>query len=292
MENYHIIILTIKRNSHRLDKLENILSCQNLLYNKDYSIFYGIDYRNINKNDLINICKKGFKKTCPYSTLACASSHILLWKYIATLKNKYKYIIILEDDTYINISEYNKHIKIIEKLIKNNSIVFLYSDCYLMGTDIKLDNNIDAKITYNPKFHVSMGCYCITPKIATKLYYFYIRSKIWFHIDFQLNFDIHDISLNRYIYIAANVCNQYEGNKSSMALKHNNVILIPIEDTKLMRIISTPIIRIREIELDFYIIIMLISLIVSLYFFGLNISALIFLLFIMVDIINNAKNQH
>ncbi|CCU55853.1 IMV heparin binding surface protein [Choristoneura biennis entomopoxvirus] len=291
MENYHIIILTIKRNSHRIEKLENILSCQNLTYNKDYSIFYGIDYKNIDRTNLINICKRGFKKTCPYSTLACASSHILLWKYISTLKNKYNYIIVLEDDTYINISEYNNHIITVEDLLKkNDSIVFLYSDCYLMGTNIRVDNN-DAKITHNPKFHVSMGCYCITPKIAKKLYYFYIKSRIWFHIDFQLNFDIHNISLNRYIYIAANVCNQYEGNKSSMGLKHSNVMLIPIENTKLMRIISTPILRIRQTELDFYIIIMLISLIVSLYFFGLNISALIFLFFIIVDIADNAKNQ-
>ncbi|AAG02954.1 putative glycosyl transferase [Betaentomopoxvirus amoorei] len=288
MENYHIIILTIKRNSDRLQKLENILSCQNLLYNKDYSVFYGIDYKNINKNNLKNICKKGFKNTCPYSTLACASSHILLWKYISKLKDKYKYIIILEDDTYINVSEYNKHTNTVEELLKNNSIVFLYSDCYIMGTTIKSTNN-DTKITYNPKFHVSMGCYCITPITATKLYYFYIKSRVWFHIDFQLNFDIHNISLNRYIYIAANVCNQYEGNKSSMGLKHNNIMLIPIENTKLMRIISTPIIRVNEAEIDFYIIIMLISLIASLYFFGFNISALIFLLFIVVDVAENAK---
>lgn len=246
MNDYHIIILTIKRNIHRLEKLENILACQNLKYNKDYSIFYGIDYKNIDRSKLKNICKKGFKNTCPYSTMACASSHILLWKYIAT--TNYKYVIVLEDDTFINICEYNKHINIIEKLL-NNSIVFLYSDCYLMGTKITASEN--AKITYNPKFHVSMGCYIVTPEVAKKLYYYYIKARVWFHIDFQLNFDIHDISLNRYIYIAAKVCEQYEGNKSSMGLKHNNVMLIPIENTKLMRIITTPIMRVREMEIDF-----------------------------------------
>ncbi|CCU56472.1 IMV heparin binding surface protein [Mythimna separata entomopoxvirus 'L'] len=287
MEKYHIIILTIKRNVERLNNLQKILNSQNLVYNIDYSIFYGIDYKNIDKK-IKNICKTGFKNTCPYSTLACASSHILLWKYISTLDRIYDYVIILEDDTYINIEEYNKYIETVKNLL-NDSIVFFYSDCYLLGQNTKKEENL--KITYNPKFHVSMGCYAITPKTAKKLYYYYIKYRVWFHIDFQLNFDIHNLSLNRYIFIAANLCNQYEGNKSSMALKHNNMMLIPIEDTKLMRIISTPIIRVKETEIDFYIVVMIISLIASLYFFGINISALLFLLFILVDIMNNSKEQ-
>src|SRR5690242_11387264 len=104
---YTIIILTIHRNIHRISNARKFMNMQGLKETIDYNFFYGIDFKNEKKNKLKNICKKGFKNICPYSTLACASSHILLWNYISQLN--YDYVIILEDDTFINIETFNIH---------------------------------------------------------------------------------------------------------------------------------------------------------------------------------------
>jgi GR25 family glycosyltransferase involved in LPS biosynthesis len=279
--NYIIVILTIERNKTRLNNIQTILNDQNLLFGKDYLVFYGIDYKNTDKQCLKSICKKGFKAFCPYSVLACASSHILLWKYISTLK--FDYIIILEDDTYINVDIFKNYKDTIELLI-NDSIVFLYSDCYLMGNRKKVNNNV---ITESPKFHVSMGCYVLTPKTASMLYYYYIKNKIWFHIDFQLNIDVLNLGLKRFIFIKNNLCQQYQGNNSSMGLKHNNILLRPLTDTTILRIITTPIMRFENIEIDFYILAMVSVFIFIVLCHGLNYSSLFFLVFILVDLFYN-----
>lgn len=282
MSDFIIIILTIKRNIVRLNKLEEILQHQSLKRNENYRIFYGIDYKNTDRKVLQKLSRKCVRKICPYSVLACASSHILLWKYISTLYNDF--IIVLEDDTFINIDIFNKNINIIKQLI-NDSLIFLFSDCFIMGNKKKMNSFL---ITDSPKFHVSMGCYILTPKTASILYYYYIRNKVWFHIDFQLNFDLLNLNIKRYIISDKNLCNQYEGYKSSMGIKHNNFLSYTCKDTTFYRIITTPIIRFGNIEVDFYTLICFIFIMIIILNYELNIYYIIIVFFLLLDIFLSA----
>ncbi|BAO49472.1 putative glycosyl transferase [Alphaentomopoxvirus acuprea] len=279
--NYLIIVLTIHRNTERQSNLKKILHKQNLNENVDYIMYYGIDYKNTDKNKLLNICKSGFKGICPYSILACASSHILLWNYISRLT--YDYIIVLEDDTYINIKKYKDIKNVIEKYI-NNNILFLYSDYYYLPKNkYKFNNN--CTIIHSPVFHVSMGCYIITPNVSKILFEYYIKNKIWFHIDFQMNFDLKYLKIDRYIFMVNELCNQYYGNKSSMGIKHASLFLNKINDTKLHRIVTTPILRIYNIEFDLYVLLLILFLLLMLILYNtISILFIITIFFIIYEL--------
>ena len=116
---YKIFILTIERNSYRLSCIKEKLN----QYNINYEIFYGVDYKNFSKKKLKKFSSNGYGKLCPYPTLACALSHLLLWNHISNDKT-IDYAIILEDDTYLTNKIYN-YIHFINKNIKNTIVCTL-----------------------------------------------------------------------------------------------------------------------------------------------------------------------
>lgn len=244
---YKIFILTIERNSHRLSTIRNKLD----QYNINYEIFYGIDYKNFSKKKLINYSSNGYGKLCPYPTLACALSHILLWNYISN-DTSINYAIILEDDTYLTNKIYN-YIPFINKNIEN-TIIYLYNDFYFK---------------YNKyTFILSNAAYCIQPKIAKKLVDYYMLYKIAFHIDFQNNFVLYKLNIKQLV-LDDNIAVQVNGNVSSMGILHKNYILNIFYDTYIHRIFTTPILRVWDKNFDLFnlIIFLFFILIFYIYFF-------------------------
>lgn len=228
--NYKIFILTIKRNFNRLSCIIDKLN----LYNINYEIFYGIDYKNCSKNILDQYSSNGYGKLCPYPTLACALSHILLWDHISR-DTSINFAIILEDDTYLN-DKLNLYLDYIANNI-DNSIIYLYHDL-----------NIGYK---KYRFILSTGAYCIQPSTAKKLVNYYSKYKISFHIDFQNNFVLYNLKILQKV-IKDNVAEQINGNISSMGIVHNSHVLNLFYNTYIHRIFTTPVIKFNNQTYDLF----------------------------------------
>lgn len=259
--NYKIFILTIERNSYRLSCIKDKLN----YYNINYEVFYGIDYKNFPKAKLKKYSSNGYGKLCPYPTLACALSHIMLWNYISKDKS-IDFAIILEDDTYLT-DKINKYINFINNNI-DNTIIYLYNDFYLKY----------KKYT----FVLSNAAYCIQPKIAKKLVDYYLLHKISFHIDFQNNFVLYKLNIKQLV-IDDDIAIQINGNISSMGIPHNNYILNIFHNTYMHRICTTPIINFNDREYDlFHMIVFLFFILILLIYIFTEFYIIIFILFCII----------
>lgn len=259
--NYKIYILTIERNSYRLASIKDKLN----YYNINYEIFYGVDYKNFSEKKLKEYSSNGYGKVCPYPTLACALSHILLWDHISNDKT-IDFAIILEDDTYLNNKLYN-YINFIANNIEN-TIIYLYNDFY---------------IKYNKySFVLSNAAYCIQPKTAKKLVNYYWLNKIAFHIDFQNNFALYTLNIDKLV-IDDNIAIQINGNISSMGIPHNNYILNIFYNTYTYRIFTTPVIKLGDHQYDlFHIIIFLLFMLILFIYIFTELYIIIFILLCLI----------
>jgi GR25 family glycosyltransferase involved in LPS biosynthesis len=237
---YKIYILTIERNIYRTECIKKKLNEKNI----EYEVFYGIDYKKYDKSKLKKMASSGYGKLCPYSTLSCAISHIMLWEHIS--KSNIDFAIILEDDTYLTDNFFNYLDYIYNNI--NNTVIYLY-----------YDNHYSYK---NYDFVLSNGAYCIAPSTAKKIVDYYMIHKIAFHIDFQNNFTLYRLKINKLV-IKEMAAEQINGNISSMGIIHNHFFLSLFVDTYMHRILTTPILRINEKEFDIYYIIFILS------FFGI-----------------------
>jgi len=269
---YKILVLTIERNIHRYDKLIKNLTDQNLINGIDFQLFFGIDYKNTSKTILNMICSN-LGNYCPYATLSCAVSHILLWNYIRL--SSLDYAIILEDDTYINVDKYINIREDVEYLVQKG-IVYLYNDIH---------TNL-----FNTKIVLSMGCYCISKQIATILYSYFIKNKITYHIDFQLNYVLKNLNINQFVYKnnSNELTYQINGNNSSMSIKHSNIFLNIIKDTYTHRILTTPIVRFGDLEFDTYVALLIVlSVFITIisHNYAITLTILLFLIYQVVDLL-------
>ncbi|AAC97755.1 ORF MSV206 putative glycosyl transferase, similar to Haemophilus somnus GB:U20824 [Melanoplus sanguinipes entomopoxvirus] len=277
---YHIIVLTIKRNKQRQKDIINYMNAQK--YN-NYSFFYGIDYKQ-NKDNVKYVARHIFKQISPYGVMACAASHILLWKFIASLESKYDFVIVLEDDTIINIDKLNKYIDYIYNLTKTG-FTFLYSD-YCLGWDSKIIIDKECTIIKNPMINMSLGAYALTSNIAKIISDYYIEYKVWFHIDVQLSLDIVNyMNISSYILCVNKMIVQPSGYNSSMGLKHNSLFLYSINNTTMYRLLTTPFFRIKELEFDAYTVAILIILLILLLYNSLTVFSIILFFLIIYEMI-------
>lgn len=161
----------------RLKKFENMMP------NMSFKAFKGI------KKDIIKQQKHSITSClcnlfCTNSMIGCASSHILLWKYILQKERKNTIFLICEDDTYIDENEFKTKEQTIINFMKQ------YPMCFFQLTGegiyfIKNDNYEDI-IYKEYKYHLFLGSYCVTYQYLDNLVDYFMSNRITYHIDLSI----------------------------------------------------------------------------------------------------------
>jgi GR25 family glycosyltransferase involved in LPS biosynthesis len=210
----------------------------NLNYQRIEAI-YGKDVDRNNK-EITNLCKY----FCTNGMIGCALSHRKCWKHI--VDNKYKYAIILEDDTIINPDIIN---------LKEDDI---NSDILLLGTTIGC---YDKKV--KPFIFTGTFGYLITFEGAKKAL---INQLVSYHVYFALalnnkmNIKCHNKTLITTI-AKANDSSIIENN-------YNKTILDDImifNKISIQWLLEEPLLKIGFVRIDLYRIIILVSIIIIYY---------------------------
>lgn len=116
-----IYVLTMQRAVERHNQLQQDLSGLN------YDFFYGIDKKNLNKENLISnnfyseeeaIKNNRYNKPMKLGEIACSLGHKMIYEDV--LKNNYTKVLVLEDDVFFNHKGFNIITSIIEQAKKVN----------------------------------------------------------------------------------------------------------------------------------------------------------------------------
>ena len=193
----NIYVVNLDRSKDRLAKIDMNLKKYGLKYER----FPAVDGKSLTEDEI----NKSITSLCQYvlcnkSQVGCALSHIKLWKMISTSSEKWH--LILEDDLELN----DKTINFINKLEKsplvnsNNTIISLWctgpfcTDSFLHSNSIKDEQQLITK----PFFPLGTVAYLITNDAAGKLYDYFEKNKINYHVDYQLAYNLKDIGIEYY----------------------------------------------------------------------------------------------
>lgn len=237
--NYQIYIISIPRNKTRYDSLYKKMTQDEKFNNVE--LFMGVDYKDFDKNTLRKI-RSNWSIVAPKPVIACASSHILLWKYISEQTNL-DYVIVLEDDSYIKKDLWIKYQSVLEKKINNNVFINLSKSVRLPAQTI-----VDKLWT---KSHIilSLDSYILTPALAGRLYNFFKQYGVTYHIDLHLGF-VKDILKFELWHFNQRISFPNLRYQSSMSDHNNKLILKVFSNTEFYKVIKTPIIEINNIIID------------------------------------------
>lgn len=171
----NIYVLTLE-NSTRYKVLEEYLNSQGIKFNT----FYGINGKEMNKNDYKEYITNSCMAMCSNSLIGCALSHIKIWEMISKDPNSIN--LIIEDDTFVNFAELNTVLDSLIQVMNNDKtgIIQLTSWTLFKKGKIELGNYT----LYNNKIHFTLGAYLISGRVANILKK---AIKIDYHIDFMLN---------------------------------------------------------------------------------------------------------
>lgn len=267
--NFEKFIITITGNQNRINNLEKFYKDRF----SEFILFYGLEKDAI-KNNKSKITNLYCSKICTIGIIGCASSHILLWGEICKNFNDRTFIIITEDDTYIDLNKIN--LSSINKLLSINPYIFLQ----LTGQGIIKEKNykfLDLKLQ-KYKFHFFLGAYIITPKIASILYKYFTSNKISYHIDYMLNAAYK--KLNIFPLILINNYSQQKGlNDSSMNFNLNSRCYTN-KNQDMFYALNLPILKFGDIIINFififYVILLIFNLLMENFFFCIIIGILFF----------------
>lgn len=275
---YKIFVISLESRPDRVEKIKNFY--KNDLNN--ITFFYGVDKDTL-KQYKPKITTVFCNNHCTLPMIGCASTHILLWKYISNF-NDSEYILILEDDTYIDLNYLNsifKHIKYLFE--KNNKQIFLQ----LVGEGFNLKkvekvNNIKFK---NYSYHFFLGAYMITPNIAKILYEYFYNYGINYHIDYSLNSVFTKKNIKPLLLCSKKIGAQLGQDDSNMSNNNNNSKSFAKDSNqKLHYVLNIPLINYGFIIITFNFIFLFIFLIISIYTKNVFYFAIISIL--AYDIIN------
>lgn len=244
---YKTFIITLKNRPDRIDTIQKFYK-NNL---NDIELFYGLPKLSVKENK-DKITTSFCNKFCTLPMVGCASSHILLWRYISELYqgNPDQLILILEDDTFINLDYLNKNLEVIKYLFTyNQDKLFLQ----LVGEGFFLKNTETIKRLKfeNYYYHFFLGAYMIKPKIALELFAYFYVNKINYHIDFSLNKVFKEKNIKTLI-LKNNLIGKQQGHEdSNMSLYETNKCFESNENKKLFYTLNLPIASFCSIIITF-----------------------------------------
>ena len=172
-------IITLKNRDDRINMIKSFYKS----YIDEITFFFGaskdeiIQYKKLITTPMCN-------KFCSIGMVGCASSHILLWKYISEQEDGY--YMIIEDDTYVNFKEIENKMKDIASIFKKykNIILQITGEGFILKSIEKFNSLSMRNYVYN----FFLGCYMLRPDTAKVLYNYFLKNKINYHIDFSLNY--------------------------------------------------------------------------------------------------------
>ena len=257
MENikYKIFVITIERNKKRYTSLLEKLKEQGFKED-DINIFIGVDY----KKDIIpdNVLSK-WSKFSPRGVLACAASHVLLWKYIS--EQDIDFALILEDDSYVNKEEFDKYLYDFKNVINDNTFLNLSTAYTIPSTD-----TYDNVLFTNSKLVLSLDTYILTPCLCKKLFLFYKENGLSYHIDLHLSFIKKYIPM-KILHFNKKITISNMRHESTMVSSHNKKFFLKmISGTETYKELNTPIISYQNIDINAYIIFVFIFFIFLIFF--------------------------
>lgn len=259
MFDFKIFIISLESRPDRIKKIKDYYknNIDNIIF------FYGLN-KDILKKHKSKITTIFCNNHCTIPMVGCASTHILLWKYISNISDLSKYILILEDDTYIDLNYLNsifKHIKYLFE--KNNNKIFLQ----LVGEGFNLlkiekINNIVFK---NYSYHFFLGAYIITPNIAKILYNHFYTSGINYHLDYDLNNVFGKYNIKPLIIQDNKIGEQLGQDDSNMNGNESQKCFSKESNKKLYYVLNIPLFVYGSLIITFNVIFLLILFIVSIY---------------------------
>lgn len=244
---FKIFIISISRNIKRYESLLEKLKSEGFDLN-NIEVFFGIDYKNLSKYE-INKVRSTWGLFTPKSVIACALSHVLLWRYISTLKDKLDYALILEDDSYVIKKQFDKYQKMFEEKINDSTFLNLstslrVSEHFYKNTDLFVDSHVI----------LSLDTYILTPGLCYKLYEYYKKNGITYHIDFHLTFIKKQIPMTL-VHFNRKITKDNMRLESSMVPNHDKKFLLKyLKNTGTYKELNTPIIELNDFVINVYII--------------------------------------
>lgn len=297
-----IFLITLERNNKT-----RILYYKDIEYFKKINVFYGIDGKNLNKNNVLSVSNN----IIPNNVIGCSLSHILLWKEIydeghrstdqsedhevpqkfINIYDKYDINIILEDDTFFNENKlffvYPQLLELFER--EDTGLVFLYTDYVIFD---KKHKHFNKNNTFNPiKFHLSNGSYAFKTSTIKKYYDIFKKDKINYHIDMELNHKTKKLKLTNYAIYPKDikVAEQFES-KSISSMNQNNEKFLSKINKNLYYNMKVPIIKINNsINLNGFLIFLIsfftLVIILNLFCYSNKASPYFIILYILIGIL-------
>lgn len=236
-----IFIISIARNKKRQESLVEKLVSEGFDKN-DITIILGVDY---SKTPIPSSVISKWGWATPRSVLACAASHVLAWEYISKLD--IPYALILEDDSYVIKNEFDKYLPEFEKILNDNTFLNLSTAL----TVVKKDKRNTSLFSYS-NIILALDTYMLTPGICAKLFSYYKKHGLSYHIDLHLTFIKDQVGIEL-VHFNNKIT---EGNmrlESSMVSNHDKKFILGLlKDTESYKELKTPIIEIRNIVYDGY----------------------------------------
>lgn len=273
MFEFKIFIITLESRQDRIKKIKDFYK-DNI---DDIIFFYGLNKDTL-KTYKPQITTVFCNNHCTIPMVGCASTHILLWKYISNISNISKYILILEDDTYIDLNYLNSIFKNIKYLFeKNNNKMFLQ----LVGEGFNLlkTEKINTMVFQNYSYHFFLGAYMITPNIASILYNHFYTFGINYHIDYDLNKVFSKYNIKPLMLQDVNIGEQQGQDDSNMNTHETQKCFSKESNKKLYYVLNIPLLVYGSLIITFNIIFLLILFIISIYTKNVFYFAIISILF-------------
>lgn len=270
---YKIFIISILRNAKRYNSLLKKLYDEG--FDKDLiTVFIGTDYKNIS-DDTFKLITSNWGKYTPKSVLCCAASHVLLWEHISKLKD-IDYAIILEDDSYIIKNLFEKYQKDIENTINDNTFLNL-------STSFRIEEANQKGLFIKSHLVLSLDSYILTPNMCKKLFEFYKKNGLSYHIDLHLAFIKPYLKFNL-LHFNQKITHENMRLESSMVGNHDKkFVLQMLKDKEVYKELNTPIIEVNNIQYNGYMFLVLVLFIflLLLTFFLYNYIQTKFIIFIL-----------
>lgn len=194
----NVYVINLDRSQDRLIRVDTNLKSHNIQYKR----FSAIDGSALPQYEINNITTPLCRYLlCNRSIVGCAMSHVRLWESISQSPDRWH--LVLEDDAQFT----NQTINVLRILSQSPVIdqdnIIINLKCMGFGCDgkkilVKSKDNSQI-VLVESIFPLSTNAYLITKNTAKKLYDYFIRNKINYHVDFQIAWNLQKLGIKYYV---------------------------------------------------------------------------------------------
>lgn len=224
LNNIHVI--NLERSKDRLKHIDTNLK----KYGVKFKRFDAIDGKDLSIDEINNVTTTMCRYfLCNRSIIGCAMSHITLWKEISQYNDKWH--LVLEDDAEFTDQTINLLNELSHSPIMNEDNIIISLVCtgpLCEGSLVPIPSNINSEdkgdlsrsknniniSLIEPIFPLGFVAYLITKNTARKLYDYFTKYKINYHIDCQTSWNLPELGI-KYLTVEHGAINLADDNNSS-----------------------------------------------------------------------------